>query len=134
MIEIYSSIADCLAQVPELNHIDIEGSQELSNYPAAYIQVSNVPWEELSSGVNQAEATFTVRIKVKPYHRSAKDSPALTDLKNDMAFIRDVRRYLRAWGDDWVQNVVITGDNLRRTKDGIYEEVISCRCLVVEED
>lgn len=134
MIEIYLSITDALQQVTELQHTDIEGSEEMGNYPSAYVGVQNIAWGELGQGIMQGEATFAVRLKLKPYHRSAGDSPVLDSLKSSLNIVHDVRHTLKQWGDDYVQNVVIVSERLQRDKGGLYEVVMTCKCRVIDDD
>lgn len=133
MIDACISIVTCLNQVDELQHIDIEGSEELGTFPAAYVQFNSAPWQELSQGIMHADATFTVRVVLKPFHRSAGNSPVLNKLKWAGFLLKDIKKVLRAWGDETVQNVVITPEQLRKLPDGKYEARIDGKCRLVEE-
>lgn len=134
MIDACISIITCLKQVSELQHIDIEGSEELATYPAAYVKFNSAPWQELSQGIIHADATFTVRVVLKPFHRSAANSPVLDKLKEHAPLLKKTKRLLRAWGDNTVQNVVIMPETLRKTPNGMYEAIIDGKCRLVEEE
>jgi hypothetical protein len=116
MIELYLSISKKLSEVPELKYIDIEGSEEISTSPAAYISLGEVPWRESGEAHYNGDLPFTIKVDITPYHRSAGSTPepVLTKLTESMSIINAVKDKILKEEIDYISGITITGESFKK--------------------
>ena len=123
MIELYLSIAKKLHEIPGLALVDIEGTNEAKLYPAAFISLGDLPYEQLGGGTAIASFPFQVKIELSPKHRSGSNSPVLDALLESFSVVADARNKLTKEDVDYIGGIMLTGESLKK-KDGKYEAVL----------
>lgn len=116
MIEIYLETAAALKQVDALKDIDMQG-RSAGLFPAANIAIGRINWEEIGEGQHIGEAPINVRLTHKPYHSTAADSPALTQLTDALAFVNQAKEVLLNYGSDHITSLSLTGEQTRLEKE-----------------
>ena len=118
MIELYLSISKKLNEVQELKYIDIEGSEEINISPAAFVSLGEITWQELGEGHYKGDLSFTVKVDVTPYHRSAGNSPepVLTKLEESMSVINAVKDKILKGEIDYISGITLTGEGFKKQK------------------
>jgi hypothetical protein len=121
MIEIYLSIAKCLSQIPEIKWVDMapKTDEQISLFPAAFVEINNVDFEELLEQNYRATFQFTITFYLKPYDTSytTPQSPALAQLADKFAVISQARKAINLINDNTIGSVTLIRETLQKNKE-----------------
>ena len=123
MIELYISLAKKLATIPGLKLIDIEGTNEAKIYPAAFIKLGDLPYEQTGQGAAIASFPFSIRVELDPKHRSGSNSPMLEALENGFGVVNAIKSALINDDVDFIAGIMLTGESLEK-QNGKYQSVL----------
>jgi len=124
MIELYISLASKLREIPGLKLVDIEGTNEAKIFPAAFIDLGEIPYEQTGQGSAIASFPFTIRIELDPKHRSGSNSPVLDALASGFGVVNAIKTTLNNDEIDFIGGIMLTKEGLKKAK-GKYEATLN---------
>jgi hypothetical protein len=123
MIQLYISLTQKLAEIPELKLIDIDGTEEGKQFPAAFVKIGKLNYQQQQGGATYSEVPITVNIEMNPIHRSGSNSPVLNELVDKMGVIDAIKVKLINEPIDYISGIMLTGEDLIKDK-GKYKAVL----------
>lgn len=123
MIQLYVSLTQKLAEVTDLKLIDIAGTNEGKMYPAAFVKLGKLNYQQMQGGSTYAELAITVTVELNPIHRSGSNSPVLDSLQEGFSVVDSVKAKLVNETLDYIGGIMLTGEDLIKQK-GKYTAVL----------
>ncbi len=116
MIQLYVSVTQHLAAIEGLPLVDIAGTNEGKIYPAAFVSLGKLNYEQLNNGSGMAQLPISVNVELNPVHRSGSNSPMLDALTNAFDVVEEVKNKLVKEGVEYISGIMLTGEDLVKTK------------------
>ncbi|MCT4647583.1 MAG: hypothetical protein N4A74_21525 [Carboxylicivirga sp.] len=119
MIQLYLSLTGKLAEIKELKLVDIAGTNEGKIFPAAFVNLAPLNYEQLHQGAGIAQVPITVQVELNPVHRSGSNSPMLDALTASFNVIESVKSKLLKEEVECISGIMLSGEDLKK-ENGKY--------------
>lgn len=123
MIQLYISLTQKLKELTALKLIDIDGTNEGKMYPAAFVNLGKLNYDQMQGGSTYANLPITVTVELNPIHRSGSNSPVLDALESGFQVVEDIKAKLIKEEVTYIGGIMLTGEDLVKEK-GKYKAIL----------